>query len=82
MDKIDKALNKLSEKERQKLKEILFQIAKGAFYGLDVKKLKGRKDVFRVRKASIRIIFRRLDHSIKVLTVERRTSKTYSRDNF
>jgi len=79
MDKIDKALNKLSPKERSKLKEILLQINKGNLYDLDLKKLKARKDVFRVRKGNIRIIFRKTDETIKILTVERRSSKTYDK---
>jgi len=79
MAKINKASNKLSSKERSKLKEILLQINKGDFHGLDLKKLKARKDVFRVRKGSIRIIFRKTDETIKILTVEHRGSKTYDK---
>lgn len=79
MDKIKKALNKLSPKERRRLKKILFQIDAGDFQGLNLKKLKGRNDVFRVRKGNIRIIFRKKDNSIKILSIERRGSKTYSK---
>ncbi len=77
MDKIEKALNRLSKKERQKLKEILLQIDKGDFHSLDLKKLIGRKDIFRVRKGDIRIIFRRTDNFTTILTLEFRRSKTY-----
>ena len=79
MDKINKALNKLKPKEKQVLKRILFKINNGNFQDLDLKKLKGRNDVFRVRKSSIRIIFHKTDRSIKILSVERRTSKTYKK---
>jgi len=79
MDKIKKALNRLSPKERRRLKEILFQIDAGDFQGLNLKKLKGRNDVFRVRKGNIRIIFLKKDNSIKILSIERRGSKTYSK---
>lgn len=79
MDKVDKALKKLSPKEKQQLKEILVQIDKGDFQGLDIKKLKGRDDIFRVRKGNIRIIFRKIEQSIKILTLERRASKTYKK---
>jgi len=79
MDKIDKILNKLSAKEKSKLKEILLQIDRGNFHDLDLKKLKARKDVFRVRKGNIRIIFRKTNQTIKILTVERRDSKTYKK---
>ena len=77
MDKIEKVLNKLNNREKQKLKEILLQIDKGDFYNLDLKKLRARKDIFRVRKGNLRIIFRKTDNSIKILSLERRTSKTY-----
>jgi len=77
MDRIKKALNKLSFKERQKIKEILLQIEQGSFQNLNVKKLKGRVDIFRVRKSDIRIIFCKIKNTINVLTIERRGSKTY-----
>ena len=79
MDKIKKALRKLSPKEKQKFKEILIQINKGDFRGLDLKKLKVRDDIFRVRKGDMRIIFRKKNDSIMVLTLERRDSKTYKK---
>ena len=79
MDKIEKALNKLSSGERKKLKKILIQIDKKDFQNLDLKKLKGRNDVFRVRKSNIRIIFYKTDNSIKILSIERRSSKTYNK---
>lgn len=82
MDKIDKALKKLSPKERVLLKEILLQINAGDFKDLDVKKLKGRNDVFRVRKGSIRIIVRKQDDIIKILALERRGSKTYKKQTW
>ena len=79
MDKIKKALSKLSLKENQKVKEILLQIDKSSFQGLNTKKLKGRIDIFRVRQGNIRIIFSKKNNSIKVLTIERRGSKTYKK---
>ena len=79
MDKIEKALNKLSFKDKQKVKEILRQVDRGNFQNLDTKKLKGRDNIFRVRKGNIRIIFCKIDNSIRVLTIERRKSKTYKK---
>ena len=77
MDKIEKALDRLNPKERLRIKEILLQIDSGDFQDLDLKKLKRRNDLFRVRKGNIRIIFCKTDNFIKVLTIERRGSKTY-----
>ena len=85
MDKIEKALNRLSSKVRQKIKSILLQIERGNFRSLDLKKLKGRKDIFRVRKGNLRIIIHKIDDSIKVLSIEHRSSKIYrmkSIDNY
>jgi len=79
MDKIDKALRKLGVKEKEKLKNVLLKINKGDFRGLNLKKLKGRNDVFRVRQGNMRIIFRKQDDTIKVLALERRGSKTYKK---
>ncbi len=79
MDKIKKALNKLNLEERQKVKEILLQVDKGSFQNLDTKKLKGRDNIFRIRKGDIRIILSKKNNSIKILTIERRGSKTYKK---
>lgn len=77
MDKIDKALNKLLPKGKQKLKSILLQIERDDFQNLDLKKLKGRKDIFRIRKGSMRILIQKIGNSIKILSIEHRGSKTY-----
>ncbi|MBU1045982.1 hypothetical protein KJ616_02570 [Patescibacteria group bacterium] len=79
MDKIEKVLNKLSTKERKSIKQILLQIDEGNFQKLDLKKLKTRDDIFRVRKGNIRIIFHKKDNSIKILSIEHRTTTTYRR---
>jgi len=82
MDNIVKALNKLSNKEKETLKEVLFCINSGSISNLDIKKLKGQKDIFRIRKGKIRIIIKKTNNSIKVLTLERRVSKTYKKKKF
>jgi len=78
MDKIEKALQKLIPKERKWVKEILRQLEAGQKINLDIKKLKGRDDIFRVRKSNIRIIYRTdADGKLFILTIERRKEKTY-----
>ena len=72
MDKITKALNKLSEKERKKIKHILQKIDKGDFGGTDIKKLKGYSNIFRVRKGEFRIIFKRNNGNIAILSIEKK----------
>lgn len=77
MDKIDKALRKLSLRERERVKEILKRLNAGNFRNLDIKKLKGRDDIFRIRKGDIRIIYRTFGKEIFILAIERRSEKTY-----
>lgn len=76
-DKITKALNKLSGQEKAKLKQILEQIKSGELGGLDLKRLKGHKDIFRVRKGDLRVIYRSVDSQISILAIERRSERTY-----
>ena len=80
MDKIKKALQRLTKKEQKIIEKILHLLKSGTYVGLDIKKLKGREDIFRVRKNDFRIIYR-VDHkgSIFILTIERRNEKTYKK---
>lgn len=79
MDKIEKALRTLSVKERQRVKEILEQLGSGGAKNLDIKKLKGREDIFRVRKGTLRILYRLDDKKrIFLLAIERRKEDTYT----
>ncbi len=77
-DRIEKALRKLSEKERSAIKEILLMIRNNKLTGLDIKKLKGRDDVFRIRKGSLRIILKKDAGSWFLLAIERRSETTYN----
>ena len=81
MDRVSKELKKLSGKERSWVKEILETVKTGNTANLDIKKLKGRQDIFRVRKGIIRIIYRRAQDNIFLLAIERRNENTY-RDLF
>jgi len=78
MDKIQKALKKLNRKEKGQLKIILEKLVQNDRRNLDIKKLKGRNDIFRVRKGGMRIIYR-LDSNknICILIIEKRNDKTY-----
>ncbi len=79
MEKVSKALGRLTVKEREKVKEILVRLKNGQSGGLDLKKLKGREDIFRIRKGKLRIIYRiDKNSSIFILTIERRNDKTYN----
>ena len=77
MDKIEKALKKLSGKERQKVKTILERLKAHDLTGLNIKKLKDRDDIFRVRSSDQRIIYQSNNSQINILAIERRNEKTY-----
>jgi mRNA-degrading endonuclease RelE of RelBE toxin-antitoxin system len=77
-DKIQKSLAKLTTREKQLVKVILEKILAGETKGLNIVKLKGSQDIFRAKKGTICIIFRRGPKSdINVLAIERRSEKTY-----
>lgn len=58
MDKISKFLKTLSQAQRAYLlSELLPRIQSLNLKGLDVKPIKGHKDIFRVRWGNIRVLF-------------------------
>jgi mRNA-degrading endonuclease RelE of RelBE toxin-antitoxin system len=77
MDKIQKAINKLNLKEKKLVKEIIKNLLSSKFLGLNIQKLRGHKDIYRVRKGSLRVIYRQTSEDIFVLAIERRSEKTY-----
>lgn len=78
MDKITKALQKLSKKEQGRIKVVLEKLSAGNSSEMDIKQLKGQSDIFRVRSGDIRIIYQKdKKNKIFVLAVARRNEKTY-----
>jgi len=77
MDRIDKALVKLSTKEKEWVKEILAQLSRKETDNLNIKKLKGREDIFRARKGDIRIIYRVEREKIFLQEIKRKNENTY-----
>lgn len=78
MNKIDKYTKKLGKNERVAILEILEQIQEGIISGLDIKKLKGYDNYFRVRKGKTRIIFHLdINGQPVIKRVERRGDNTY-----
>lgn len=76
-DRIEKALRVLDSKQRRQLEDMLELVKQGRLSGLDVKKLRGREDVYRVRKGKMRVMFQKCGDEIYVLAVERRSDTTY-----
>ena len=78
MNKIEKFLKKLSKKERLNIEQCIKDILTNNASRLDIKKLVGRQDIFRVRKGDIRIIYQKIDGNVKLLLLEKRSDDTYS----
>ena len=80
MDKIEKHLSKFANKEKSEIKNVLRILSSRSNKKLDIKKLKGRSDIFRVRKGKFRIIYRvDKNNEIFILTIERRSDTTYNK---
>ena len=77
MDKISKALKRLSSKERGQIQGLLLKIENWDVAGLDLRRLKDQEDIFRVRRGNLRIIFQRKNGAASILAVERRSEDTY-----
>ena len=77
MNKIDTALKKLSFKNKERIKNILKTLQSGRFGDLDIKKLKGTENVFRVRKGDLRIIYQVRDGKVFILKLGHRKEDTY-----
>ncbi len=79
MDRIDKALDKLSLKEQVKIIKIIKLIKSQRWENLDRKKLRGYHNIYRVRSGQIRIIYQEdKADEIVILAISRRDDKTYN----
>ena len=77
MDKIDRVLNKLIPKEKEQIKNIIKALQLGRFNNLDIRKLKGLENIFRVRKGGIRIIYQVINKEIFIIKIDKRKENTY-----
>lgn len=77
MDKISKALDKLTPREKEHIKNIVKALQSGRFDNLDIKKLKGRPDIFRVRRGDLRVIYQTRNNLVFILQIGRRKEITY-----
>lgn len=77
--KIVKFLKKLSEKDRGIIEDLIISIRSKEWDNLDIKKLQGNINVFRVRKGDLRIIFSIDDGVVNLIDIDKRSDKTYSR---
>lgn len=77
MDKIDKFIKRLSDKERTWITAALTDIIAGNFSGYYRKKLKGHANIYRIQVGTMRIFYMETGSEPHILMIERRREKTY-----
>lgn len=77
MDKVSKAIQKINSKDALKIADVLELLLENKVESLDIKKLKGHTDIFRIRVQNYRIIFKRDKDTIQILYIGKRNEKTY-----
>ncbi len=78
MDKVNKFFQKLSAKERAKFLAIKKQIKAGNFENVDIKSIKSKSDLFRVRLGRYRLVFAgKKSGKIELLKIVKRDEQTY-----
>lgn len=77
MPTLKKLLSRFNKEDRIILETLIEKIISLNWRGLDIKKLQGYQDIFRLRKGKIRIIFYKHKIDISIINIERRNEKTY-----
>ena len=79
MKEIQKSLKKLELRERKIAESLIEKLISLNWIGLDIAKLKGTTDLFRVRKGHLRIIFKYKNDQVNIIAIDRRSEKTYKK---
>lgn len=77
MDKISKAIKKINSKDALKIADTIELLIQGKLSNLDIKKLKGHKEIFRVRVGNYRVIYKQKLDNVTILHIGHRDEKTY-----
>lgn len=77
MNKIEKFLAKLDSHKRLFVLELMYRIKSGDLSNLNIKKLEGHDNLFRLKKGYFRIIFSKNSDEINIVSVDKRSEKTY-----
>ena len=78
MPTLEKLLSKFNKEDRKILEYLISRVTSLNWRSLNIKKLKGHQDIFRLRKGRIRIIFIKIGKNIRVINIERRKENTYN----
>lgn len=77
MNKVDKAIAKLSKEYREAFDFLMYKLKARDFTGLKISKLKGQKDVYRFKHGRLRVIYFYNGISLQILDVGLRNDNTY-----
>jgi len=77
MPTLEKLLSRFHKEDREALEFLVKKIISLDWRGLNIRKLKGYQDVFRLRKRRLRIIFIKRDNTISFINIERKNESTY-----
>lgn len=77
MPSLKKILSGFNKEERENIEFLIEKIISLNWRSLDIKKLKGHQNIFRVRLGKIRIIFTKDKKEIFIIAIERRRESTY-----
>lgn len=79
MKDLQKFIDRLNSKDKPKVLEIIDNIKSGKLAGLNIKKLGGKENMYRVRKMQFRFICaREKDNSLHVVDLSRKDDNTYN----
>jgi mRNA-degrading endonuclease RelE of RelBE toxin-antitoxin system len=77
MNKIEKYLSRLSHKDRVRINEVIDKLRSGNVEDLQIKKLGGYKDRFRIRVGRSRVIFESLGNKLIITDIDKKDDNTY-----
>jgi len=77
MPRLEKLLSKFGKEERETIESLIEALVSLKWRGLDIKKLRGYKNFFRLRKGEIRIIFSRVENNVSIFDIGHRREDTY-----
>lgn len=77
MASLKKLLSKFTKEEQKTIESLIKSIISLNWRNLDIKKLKGHQNIFKIRKNDIRIIFSKEKKEIFILAIDRRNENTY-----
>lgn len=79
MDRNEKFLRRLSTKEFSVVHSTVTKILAGDYIGLNIKKLTGYPNAYRVRVGRIRIVYIQQSDDIEILFIGNRNERTYKK---